>query len=177
MGYLPQVIKTDQKFPISVQDVVLSGLAERGKLFRRFTSKDRKQAVALLDQMGIANLAKKNIGELSGGQMQRVFLCRAIISNPRLLILDEPSTYVDNKFEHDLYNILSDLNKQMAILMVSHDVGTITYYVKTIACVNRQLHYHDSNIISQEQLASYNCPIQIIAHGDLPHTILQKHEH
>lgn len=177
MGYLPQVIKTDQKFPISVQDVVLSGLAERGKLFRRFTSKDRKQAVVLLDQMGIANLAKNNIGELSGGQMQRVFLCRAIIANPRLLILDEPSTYVDNKFEHDLYNILSDLNKQMAILMVSHDVGTITYYVKTIACVNRQLHYHASNIISQEQLASYNCPIQIIAHGDLPHTILQKHEH
>jgi len=61
--------------------------------------------------------------------------------------------------------------------MVSHDIGTITYYVKTIACVNRELHYHPSNNISQEQLAAYNCPIQIIAHGIIPHTILKEHNH
>ena len=59
--------------------------------------------------------------------------------------------------------------------MVSHDVGTITSYVKTIACVNRELHYHQSNIITEEQLADYNCPIQIISHGDVPHTVLEHH--
>ncbi len=177
IGYLPQVIKTDQKFPISVQDVVLSGLAQAGKLFKRFSKEENIKAYNLLELMGIGQLAKKNIGELSGGQMQRVFLCRAIIADPKLLILDEPSTYVDNKFESDLYKILLELNHRMAIMMVSHDVGTITYYVKTIACVNRELHYHKSNTISQQQLAAYNCPIQIIAHGDVPHTILHNHVH
>lgn len=177
IGFLPQVHRTDKMFPISVLDVVLSGLADSKRLFRRFTKKEVNAARTLLDDMGIGELHKKNIGELSGGQMQRVFLCRAIIGNPRLLILDEPNTYVDNQFESDLYKILRKLNELMAIIMVSHDVGTITYYVKTIACVNRELHYHESNIISQEQLDSYNCPIQIIAHGQVPHTILGEHQH
>jgi len=177
IGYLPQINKTDQKFPISVLDVVLSGLADFVKLFKRFSKQEISKAKVLLQQMGIESLAKKNIGDLSGGQMQRVFLCRAIISDPKLLILDEPNTFVDNKFESDLYATLKTLNERMAIMMVSHDVGTITYYIKTIACVNRELHYHQSNEISQEQLAAYNCPIQIIAHGDIPHTVLHQHNH
>jgi len=65
----------------------------------------------------------------------------------------------------------------MAILLVSHDVGTITFYIKSIACVNRNLHYHASNVITEKQLASYNCPVQIITHGDVPHTVLGKHDH
>lgn len=177
IGYLPQINRTDQKFPITVLDVVLSGLAGSRNIFKRFSKQEVSNARELLSQMGIANLEKKNIGELSGGQMQRVFLCRAIISNPELLILDEPNTFVDNKFESDLYKTLKTLNEKMAIMIVSHDVGTITYYVKTIACVNRELHYHESNKISEQQLAAYNCPIQIIAHGDVPHTILHDHEH
>lgn len=177
IGYLPQINRTDRRFPIAVLDVVLSGLAGSGKLFNRFSKKDVQKARGLLRQMGISHLEQKNVGELSGGQMQRVFLCRAIISEPKLLILDEPNTFVDNKFESDLYNILKELNKKMAIMIISHDVGTITYYVKTIACVNRELHYHESNVISEQQLAAYNCPIQIIAHGNVPHTVLHQHEH
>jgi zinc transport system ATP-binding protein len=177
IGYLPQISKTDNKFPIAVKDVVLSGLAKSGKLINRYSNDDYLKVGKLLDRMGISHLSQKNIGELSGGQLQRVFLCRAIIANPRLLILDEPNTYVDNKFESDLYEILGELNKVMAIMIVSHDVGTITYYVKSIACVNRTLHYHDSNIISEAQLAAYNCPIQIIAHGQIPHTVLKAHNH
>ena len=102
---------------------------------------------------------ERPIGELSGGQMQRVFLCRAIISSPRVLILDEPSTYVDSKFEQEFYSLLNDLNHRMSIVMVSHDLGTICSYVKTIACVNRTLYYHDSNLITPEQMELYNCPI------------------
>ena len=177
IGYLPQINRFDTRFPISVIDVVLSGLiSEKGLLFR-FGRKDKAKALALLEQMGIAYLKNKPIGELSGGQMQRVFLCRAIITSPKLLILDEPNTFVDNQFEADLYETLKQLNRQMAIMIVSHDVGTISYYVKTIACVNRFLHYHPSNIISEQQLAAYGCPIQIITHGDIPHTVLKKHNH
>lgn len=109
--------------------------------------------------------------------MQKVLLARAIVSSPRLLILDEPNTFVDNQFEGELYEILRQLNEEMAVVMVSHDVGTISSYVKTIACVNRNLHYHRSNIISEEQLASYNCPIKLITHGEVPHTVLKKHNH
>jgi zinc transport system ATP-binding protein len=177
IGYLPQINKIDIKFPISVIDVVLSGLSGRNNVFRRFLKQEIAKAHQILENMGISQLSDKNIGELSGGQMQRVFLARAIISDPKLLILDEPNTFVDNKFESDLYKTLKELNRKMAIMMVSHDIGTITYYVKTIACVNREVHYHPSNNISQEQLAAYNCPIQIIAHGVIPHTILQEHIH
>ena len=125
--------------------------------------------------MGFTILKKKTAGELSGGQLQRVFLARAIISDPELLVLDEPNTYVDNQFEKELYDKLQSLNSRMAIILVSHDVGTISWYIKTIACVNGSLHYHPSNIITQKQLDSYNCPIQIIAHGEVPHTVLHKH--
>ena len=175
IGYLPQVRYIDKKFPITVQDVVISGSMLLEKRLSRAEIKEK--ADKLLYDMGIADIRHKAIGELSGGQMQRVFLCRALISDPALLILDEPDTFVDNRFEGELYEKLKQLNKEVAIILASHDVGTITSYVKTIACVNRHLHYHNSNRISQEQLDDYNCPIKIISHGEIPHTVLKYHQH
>lgn len=177
IGYLPQQSHIDRKFPITVQDIVLSGLMSAGKGLSRYSSKEKKQAYDLLGQMGISQLAKRTAGELSGGQLQRVFICRALISSPKLLILDEPNTFVDNRFEHEMYELLQQFNQKMAIMIISHDVGTISYFVKTIACVNTYLHYHPSNIITEAQLAGYNCPLQIITHGDIPHTVLQKHDY
>jgi zinc transport system ATP-binding protein len=177
IGYLPQVNKFDSRFPISVFDVILSGLARQESWRTGFISKDKSKAEAIIHELGIEKIARKPIGELSGGQMQRAFLGRALISDPKLLVLDEPDTYVDNQFEGELYRKLRELNQRMAILLVSHDVGTISTYVKSIACINRELHYHRSNIISQEQLASYNCPIQMITHGSVPHTVLETHNH
>jgi zinc transport system ATP-binding protein len=177
IGYLPQINRFDVNFPISVADVVLSGLVSEKGSFANFTRSDRQKARELLDRMGVGDFYRRPIGELSGGQMQRVFLCRALITSPKLLILDEPNTFVDNRFEADLYETLKELNERMAIMIVSHDVGTISYYVKTIACINKYLHYHPSNIITEQQLAAYGCPIQIITHGDIPHTVLKKHNH
>lgn len=175
IGYLPQINTIDHQFPISVCEVILSGLMSHKKLFGRYRNEDREKATALMEQMGVLHLKDKNIGELSGGQLQRVFLCRAIISNPQILILDEPNTYVDNKFEAELYTILNQLNDHMAIIIVSHDIGIICSHVKSIACVNETLCYHDSNIINEDQLKTYNCPIDLITHGDLPHRVLKKH--
>jgi zinc transport system ATP-binding protein len=177
IGYLPQVNKFDNRFPISVFDVILSGLTRQKSLFNGFINKDKAKVESIIHELGIERIAHKAIGELSGGQMQRTFLGRALISDPKLLILDEPDTYVDNQFEGELYKKLKELNSRMAILLVSHDMGTISTYVKSIACVNRDLHFHPSNIISPEQLASYNCPIQIITHGSVPHTVLETHYH
>jgi len=177
IGYLPQVNQIDKRFPISVMDVVRSGKSDSA-LFSSFrkNNHEKEKAEKLLAEMGISSIRNKAIGELSGGQMQRVFLCRALMNEPELLVLDEPGTYVDNNFEGELYLKLKELNEKMAILLISHDVGTISFFVKTIACVNRNLHHHPSNIISEEQLASYNCPLQIITHGNIPHTVLKLHD-
>lgn len=177
VGYLPQFHHIDQKFPISVLEVVLSGLMKKGKLISGYSRKEKELARQMLSDMGIAELEKKTVGELSGGQLQRVMLARSIISEPRLLLLDEPNTFVDNKFEGELYDLLNNLNEQMAIILVTHDLGTISSYVKTIACVNREVHYHKSNVITEKQLSAYNCPIQLITHGEVPHTVLRKHNH
>ena len=177
IGYLPQINAIDKKFPISVNDVVLSGFLSTEKYIKKHTLDEKNKADEIMKEMGIVDLRKKSVGELSGGQLQRVFLARAIISSPKLLILDEPNTFVDNKFEGELYEKLSHLNKTMAILIVSHDIGMISTYIKTIACVNGQVHYHRSNIINEEQLQAYNCPIQLITHGDVPHTVLKTHNH
>jgi zinc transport system ATP-binding protein len=174
-GYLPQYNNFDKEFPISVMEVVLSGLMSKKKFFNKYSSEDKKNAIELLEMAGIQDLARKNIGKISGGQMQRALLCRAIISNPSLLILDEPVTYVDRDFENEMYDLLKELNKKMAIVMVSHDVGIISSHVKTIACVNRNIHYHESNILTKDSLENYNCPIDLITHGILPHRVLQDH--
>ena len=175
IGYMPQISEFDRAFPISVEEVVLSGLQGRRGFRRRYTKEDRKKVRELLARTGIEALAEKPIGEISGGQMQRALLCRAVISDPKLLILDEPTNFVDNRFESELYHTLRELNERMAIVMISHDVGTITSLVKEIVCVNRHVHRHRSNIITAEQLENYNCPIQILTHGHVPHTVLAHH--
>lgn len=175
IGYMPQVSEFDMRFPISIREVVHSGLQTEKGFFGRYRAVDKRRADELLDKMGIAELASNPIGEVSGGQMQRALLCRAIISEPKLLILDEPTNFVDNRFEYEFYNMVRQLSDKMAIVMVSHDLGTITSVVKSILCVNRSVHRHDSNILTEEQLRNYNCPIQVLSHGHIPHTVLEHH--
>ena len=177
IGYLPQINHIDRKFPISVFDVVRSGLMSRSRLTGRYSHEENERASLLMAEMGISALSDKAIGELSGGQIQRALLCRALVNNPKLLILDEPNTYVDNRFERELYEKLKILNEKLAILLVSHDLGTISTYVKSYACVNNSLHYHSGNKVTPELLKSYECPIQIISHGEIPHTVLYNHNH
>ena len=126
IGYLPQQNIFDRSFPISVIDVVVSGLqADRG-FSRRYSEADFMRARKLLEMTRISDLERRPIGEISGGQMQRTLLCRALISEPRLLILDEPSTYVDRYFEHELRLLLRRLNSDgMSIVIVSHDATSL----------------------------------------------------
>lgn len=176
IGYLPQINNIDRKFPVTVFDVVRSGLMSRKRLTGRYSSEENDRANELMSEMGISGIRSKAIGELSGGQIQRALLCRALVNSPKLLILDEPNTYVDNRFERELYEKLKVLNEKLAILLVSHDLGTISTYVKSYACVNGSLHYHSGNKVTPELLKSYECPIQIISHGEIPHTVLYNHK-
>lgn len=177
IGYMPQITSFDKAFPISVLEVVMSGLQRERGLLRRYGKAERQRALETLERASLRELEHRPIGELSGGQLQRVMLCRAIISEPRLLILDEPTNFVDNRFENELYNLLHHLADDMAIVVISHDIGTISSVVRNIVCVNRHVHRHDSNIITEEQLRNYDCPLQIITHGDVPHTVLGEHHH
>lgn len=176
IGYLPQINQIDKKFPISILEVILSGISIKNS-FTSYTKEQKERAKEVAEQMGLGDKMKKTIGELSGGQLQRTLLGRAIVDNPELLILDEPNSYVDKKFESSFYKILEDLNKTTAIIMVSHDVGTVLSIVKNIACVNGGLHYHAGTNVSAEWInQTYNCPIDIVGHGDFPHRVLGKHE-
>ena len=176
IGYLPQMSAGDTSFPVTVLDVILSGLMIHKSVVARIKTEDMKKADNVISELGLSEIRKSPLNELSGGQLQRVFLGRAIIGSPALLLLDEPDNFVDATFENDFYQKLHDLNERMAILMVSHDVGTISSHVKSFACVNRKLHYHPSPQITNEQLSSYDCPIQLVSHGRIPHIVLEKHD-
>ena len=161
MGYLPQYNTIDRKFPISVEEVILSGLSSKKSLISRFTDDQREK-----------------VRSTSGGQLQRALLGRAIVSDPSVVILDEPSTYIDKRFEARLYELLAEINKECAIILVSHDIGTVLQQVKSIACVNETLDYHPDTEVTTEWLErNFNCPIELLGHGTLPHRVLGEHHH
>lgn len=178
IGYLPQYNSIDKKFPISIYEVILSGLNRQKSLFSRFTKEHHERVKETISMMGLEGMENKPIGQLSGGQMQRALLGRAIVSNPKAIILDEPNTYIDKRFEARLYSLLEEINKQRAVILVSHDIGSVLQTVKSIACVNSTLDYHPQSEVSAEWIEEkLQCPIELLGHGELPHRVLKKHNH
>ena len=176
IGYLPQMSTGDINYPVTVTDIILSGLMIGKGIATIMSSEDHKRAAKVIDELGLSAFSASSLNELSGGEIQRVLLGRAIVGDPQLLLLDEPGNFVDTSFENDFYEKLKELNRRMAILMVSHDVGTISFHIKSFACVNRTLHYHPSHEITNDDLQAYGCPIQLITHGVVPHTVLKYHK-
>jgi len=176
IGYVPQHNLFDHDFPISVWDVVLMGRNGRAGLFRRYSGEDGMTTQNALLTVGMLDFKDRQIGKLSGGELQRVFIARALVGEPRLLLLDEPTASVDIAMQTEFYELLERLKRQMAIVLVSHDISAISIYVDKIACLNRQLYYHGSKEITPEILeATYKCPVQMIAHGIVPHRVLKEH--
>ncbi|WP_300506618.1 metal ABC transporter ATP-binding protein [uncultured Duncaniella sp.] len=121
IGYLPQKNLIDSKFPIDVEEVIASGLI--GEKLSKDEVRTRVGEVTRL--MGLESHSRASIGNLSGGQLQRALLGRAIISRPKLLVLDEPLSYVDKRFEHYIYDLVAELSKTTTLLLVSHEMSTI----------------------------------------------------
>lgn len=142
IGYLPQQTSFDKAFPITVSEVVLSGLQSRRRLWMRITRAERIRAKELLELAGISHLSGHSIGKVSGGEMQKALLCRALIASPKVLLLDEPANFIDAEFEKDMYSILTSFNDRMAIIMVSHDMDMLAGRVKSILHVHKTAEFY-----------------------------------
>ncbi|MDR2469495.1 MAG: metal ABC transporter ATP-binding protein [Tannerella sp.] len=136
IGYLPQINRIDKRFPISVREVIASGLMMEKKLLRSFTREQIHQLDQIIDLLELKLLAQRAIGELSGGELQRVLLGRAMVAHPEVLILDEPNTYMDSWFEQRLYTLLGEISRDTAIIVVSHELETMRPLAKRIVCIN-----------------------------------------
>lgn len=175
IGYVPQVPGEDKEFPASVWDVVRMGRLGHASLTRRWTNQDEAVVAEKLKWLGLWDMRKNAVGELSGGQRQRVNIARALAVEPKILLLDEPTSSVDAEATSNLYELLKDLNQKLSILLISHDLTAISTYVKTIGCVNRRVIYHKEKHISEDMLTlGYECPVDLIAHGT-PHRVLPSH--
>lgn len=177
MGYVPQHSTFLDDFPASVEEVVTMGSLGEPRLFGWFRKRDKEKADAIVELVGLKELIKRRVGQLSGGERQRLMIARALVNDPQILLLDEPTASLDTSFGQDLYELLLELNKTITIILVSHDIGVISRYVKTIACVNRRLFTEGTKEISEKMLEqTYKCPVDLIAHG-VPHRVFPVHDH
>ena len=173
MGYLPQNIKFDHDFPINVFETVLTGRYHG--LFKDYTEEDDIAVLQALKDVEMDKFKDRQISKLSGGQMQRVFIARAIVREPKLLILDEPMASIDPEMQNSFYKLMSRLKSKMSIILVSHDVGAVSTHVDKIACLNQELFYHGPVENAADGLEEiYHCPIELISHG-IPHRVLRDH--
>jgi zinc transport system ATP-binding protein len=176
VGYLPQRPLGNPRFPVSVLDVVLMGRYGRIGLVRRPRQADRDLARRLLTQVGIPHLAERLIGELSGGEQQRVFVARALCVEPRLLILDEPTVSLDACAQDDIYELVDGLRRAMnlTVLIVSHDIGAVARHVDEVVCINRRIHVHQPPPIGRLGLEStFGCSVEYLFHGEIPHRVVK----
>ena len=168
IGYVPQDVHINRNFPITAMDVVLMGKLEAKKRWARKSASNRQDALEALERLDMAGHAEKKIGTLSGGQCQRVFIARALVTQPKLLLLDEPTASIDTKGQADFYALLKELNRDITILVVSHDLLVVSRYIKSVACVNKRLHYHDQAEITGEMLETmYPCTVEEVCPGEL----------
>ncbi len=177
VGYVPQYPRVDLDFPISVADVVLMGRRAQRGLAPWWRAADREAAARALASVGMEGHQRARIGDLSGGQRQRVFIARALVAEPSVLLLDEPTASVDTAAQGHVYELLAELNRTMAIVLVTHDIGIISSHVKMVACLNRRLFTHGDESLTTEMIEqAYQCPVDLIAHG-VPHRVLADHPH
>lgn len=170
IGYVPQFATFDRNFPISVLNTVLQGRLGKTRTLFGYRRQDREAARQALVEVEILDLEQRPLTALSGGQLQRVLIARALACNPEVLILDEPTAHIDPKVEEGVFELLKRLNERLTVIVVSHDVGFITRYITRVACLNRRLVCHPASKLTGAMIEQlYGGPLKVVQHGTLIH--------
>jgi zinc transport system ATP-binding protein len=165
IGYMPQNPHLDRRFPVTVMDVTLTGRLSAGILPYRYTSADHQAAEQALEMVGLLTQAQLPLHELSGGQQRRLLIARALVSEPELLILDEPTANLDRNIEAGLFELLRELNKRLTIVMISHDPAFVSDFVEHVVCVNRTVGIHPTAALQPDFIAElYGSPVRLVRH-------------
>lgn len=165
LGYVPQHPTFPRDYPINVEQTVLMGRLGVTQSFGGYTTTDLAEAAQAMRETEIEHLSSRRLNTLSGGQLQRVLLARALVGQPRLLLLDEPTSNIDTRIESEIFDLLKLLNKRMTIIVVSHDIGFISGYVQRVACLNKTLVCHDTASIDGKTVHDlYGADVQMVAH-------------
>jgi zinc transport system ATP-binding protein len=179
VGYLPQRPLGNPRFPVTVLEVVLMGRYGRIGLCKRPRREDRDMARSRLEDLGISHLADRLIGDLSGGEQQRVFIARALGVEPRILILDEPTVSLDACVQDDIFEMINTLREKLhlTVLIVSHDIGAVARHMDDVVCINRRIHVHQPPPIGRLGLEStFGCAVEYLFHGEIPHRVVKSHD-
>lgn len=177
VGYVPQHTSVDKRFPISAEEAVMCAFLKGGlNPFFRFGSDRRAAAGEKLKLVGLESLKNRQLCELSGGELQRLLIARALAADPSVLLLDEPAASVDPVSREKIYSLLAQLNKTVTIVMVTHDMTAVSSEVGKLACLNKTLVYHGEPKLNEHVVNElYGCPVDLIAHG-MPHRVLKIHD-
>lgn len=166
IGYVPQHPTFRRDFPISVEDVVILGRLGVTKGFGRFTRVDREKTGTAIEAVELDDVAEKPVAVLSGGQLQRMLIARALACEPEILILDEPTAGIDLRAEENIFALLKKYNEHMTIIVVSHDVAFISGYVHRVGCMNKTLVCHETRDISGKTIEElYGGSVKMIQHN------------
>jgi len=174
VGYVPQSAQArDANLPFSVYETVMLGRTPLAGVFHGISTNDRRKVEETLKLFGIFELKDRKIGQLSGGQSQRVFLAKAMVADPKLLLLDEPTSGVDTTSKADFYKSLDQLNKEkgITVILCSHDIGVITKITNRVLCINKSQFFCGANAdfnASAEINKMYDYPVEIFDHDDHP---------
>lgn len=166
LGYVPQYPTFPRDYPINVEQTVLMGRMGVTRPFAGYTGADASAAAQAMRETEIGHLSARRLNTLSGGQLQRVLLARALVGQPKLLLLDEPTSNIDTRMEYEIFDLLRHLNERMTIVVVSHDIGFISRYVRRVACLNRTLVCHDTAAIDGKTVQElYGTDVHMVAHS------------
>jgi len=180
LGYVPQSSREGSDLPVRVIDTALMGFVGSTRRGFNWSRDEVRRAERALERVGMLEHRNRRLSSLSGGQRQRAFIARALVAEPEILFLDEPTASVDAQGRCALLELLVELNKEVTVVYISHDLTVVASGAHSVACVHKNVHFHPRPEVTREMLSmmygdAHTCPVEIFTHGDIPHRVVPHH--